>query len=391
VSSPRYLPLCLLLANAVLCAACLRGRAPTDDAPAVEERAADDDPDAATGGVDGGDDAAVVDVVDAGRVDEGGATDGGVATDTSGPPDDEPFYVFTIALENKSDVAIYGNPRAPYLNNVLMADGGHALAYRDCFALSVPSEPHYVWLEAGTNRFDDHEFLTNAAPSADNSTGDTRHIAHQLDHLDLDGARRSHRTWRAYQEGLSDATGACPLRSAGAYAPKHNPFVFFRDVAGEPPDVDNAACARHHRALTHAGFAADLAADDVVTYTFLTPDLCNDMHGHPSCQNGCTSVGAPACVSAGDDWLSAYVPLIEEFLTRHRGVLLLVWDEPEVIDTQPFVVLGPGVKRGFANGEPLSHRSYTKSVQKMLGLPVDPRVADAKDFGDFFVDGLLPH
>lgn len=293
-------------------------------------------------------------------------------------------FVFVIAMENKADDGLYGNALAPYLNDVLRVEYGSANAYADCITGVVPSEPHYVWLEAGTNTFDDHTFLLDSNPSATNSTSDTRHIAAQL------AAANDGRTWRSYQEGLNDSTGACPIHGSGFYAPKHDPFVFFQDVAGSPPSETNAFCADHHRAYRTETFAADLAAGDVDAYTFITPDLCHDMHGKSSCTNGCTSSTASGCISAGDSWLHDNVPPIIDFINQHGGVLFIVWDETEGSAAQPFLVIGPGVKPGHASAVQYTHSSYVKSVQAVLGLAVDPRVADANDFADFFAPGQFP-
>lgn len=286
-------------------------------------------------------------------------------------------FVFVIALENKSERGVVGNPDAPFLNDVIAVEGGRASSYRDVLP-DLVSEPHYLWLEAGTNAFDDHTFEKNAEPSSSNSTADTRHLATAL--------VEAGKEWRSYQEGLDDDTGACPIHNSGFYAAKHDPFVFFHDVAGSPPSADNAFCAEHHRAYDPASFAADLAADDVVDYTFITPNLCHDMHGKKSCENGCTSKDAPACIAEGDRWLSENAPPILDFLERKGGALLFVWDETEGQDTQPFFIAGPTVRKGVVVDTALDHSSYVRSIQTFLGLDVDARVAGANDFGGFFVD-----
>jgi hypothetical protein len=150
-------------------------------------------------------------------------------------------------MENQGTSAVYNASNAPYLNNTLMMMGGHASMYQDCLGSSVPSEPHYVWMEAGTNVFTDHTFTTDDDPSASNSTSSTAHLSTQLN-----GAGK---TWRAYQEDMDSTTGACPIVSGNQlsltpnfYAAKHDPFVFFQDVVGSPPSQTNASCAAHHKA-----------------------------------------------------------------------------------------------------------------------------------------------
>lgn len=319
------------------------------------------------GETDGGDDAGNT------------AADGGTAGDGGIP------YVFVIAMENKNDDGVYGNAAAPYINDTLMAQYGYATNYTDCLSTTIPSEPHYVWLEAATNSFSDWTFYLDSDPGSFNSTTSTQHLATQLKNAN------NGKDWRSYQEGLDAATtGACPVSSSGFYAAKHDPFVFFTDIAGDPPSKTNVYCAAHHRAYTPAGFQADLNNGDVAAYTFITPNLCNDMHGDSSCTNGCTSGTAAACVSAGDAWLQANVPPIISFINQHGGVLFIVWDEPENATTQPFLVIGPHVKAGHGSTVNYTHSSYVKSLDQILRLPVLQKAQSANDFSDFFEAGHYP-
>src|SRR5207302_1393556 len=129
--------------------------------------------------------------------------------------------------------------------------------------------PHYVWMEAGANQFSDHTFSTDADSSSSNSTTSAAHLS-----TTLDAAKVS---WMSYQEGMTADT--CPIASVGAgfYAAKHNPFVFFKDVVGSPPDPKNANCIAHHKPMTK--LATDIQNSAVAQYNFVTPNLCNDMHG----------------------------------------------------------------------------------------------------------------
>ncbi len=291
-------------------------------------------------------------------------------------------------MENQdatSLIGVYGNSSAPYINNTLMAQYGHATAYGDVLGALVQSESHYVWMEAGTNAFADYTFASDADPSAGNSTNDTNHLVTQLK------AAGNVKTWRSYQEGLNATTGACPIHGDGFYAPKHDPFIFFQDVSGSPPSATNVDCAAHHRAYTTQSFQADLAAMDVAHYTFITPDLCNDMHGATGCANGCTSaLATSACVGGGDSWLATNVPPLIAFMQAHGGVLFIAWDEPALSTKNPFLVVGPNVKPHHASTVTYSHSSYVKSLQRILGVPVTSRVAAANDFSDFFQAGAFP-
>src|SRR3954452_17904826 len=90
-------------------------------------------------------------------------------------------HVFVIAMENHDASQIYGNTtNAPYINNTLIPSYAHATNFNDPLALSIPSEPHYVYMEAGTNAFSDHTFTSDSDPSSTNSTSSTAHLVTQI-------------------------------------------------------------------------------------------------------------------------------------------------------------------------------------------------------------------
>jgi hypothetical protein len=310
----------------------------------------------------------------------GGSADAGQAAPSSVPDaaaaaGQAPFrpgaipHVFVVAMENQDAARIYGNAKdAPYINGTLLPRYARATAFSDELP-QLPSEPHYLWMEAGTNAFPDHTFTTDGVPSASNSTTSTDHLASQI------AAAGGGLDWRAYQEGIGDATGRCPILAAGLYVPRHNPFVFFHDVAGAPPAKDDARCAAHHREL--AALAADLASGDVAGYSFITPNLCHDMHGAHGCPNANRT-------RAGDDWLAASLPALIDFVSARGGVIFITWEEGDKSSTLPFLAVGPGVKPGYAGGVAYTHSSLLKTVEEMLGLPVLPAVAGANDLGDLF-------
>src|SRR6201999_2078896 len=150
----------------------------------------------------------------------------------------------------------------------------------------VPSEPHYVLVEAGTTTFGNYTFLTDAVPDAQNSTNSTAHLSAQMTTANV--------SWMAYQEGIDATSGACPISASGFYMPKHDPFIFFQDVSGSPPAADNAFCVAHHKDFV--ALADDIKNDQVAQYNFITPNQCNDMHGQMNCPNSNQ-------VRSGDDYL----------------------------------------------------------------------------------------
>jgi phosphatidylinositol-3-phosphatase len=274
---------------------------------------------------------------------------------------------------------IYGNVKdAPYINGELMPRYAHAANFRDALPLAVPSEPHYVLMEAGTNVFADFTFgdnaLADADPSAARSTASHEHLTARIE------ATAGRVTWMSYQEGISAETGACPVESSRKthYAAKHDPFVFFQDVSGNPPSKTNEYCAAHHR--PYSALASDLAAGRLANYVFVTPNLCHDMHDR---------CGNQSRVRNGDDWLRSELPAMIDFADKHSGVIFLAWDEGKETRKIPFLAIGPLVKKGFAGAARYDHGSIIKSVEKIFGLPVLEAVKGSGDLGELFENGSL--
>jgi hypothetical protein len=277
-------------------------------------------------------------------------------------------------MENEPASAIYGDKRAPYLNG-LIAKYAHGTAFTDPLPDSIPSEPHYVWMEAGTNKFSDVTFTGDGDASSGNSTKNTDHLVTQMN------AANPPVSWMGTMEGLNSSTGACPINSSGFYAAKHDPFVFFQDIAGSPPSKTNALCGAHHQAFT-SGQA--LVSGNVAQYNFVVPNVCNDMHGDSSCPSGDP-------IAMGDAWLAANLPPIIDYVNAHSGVIFIVWDEPEGgSPVMPFFAIGPGIKPGYTSSVTYTHSSLLKSVEEIFSLPILPTVSGATDFADLFKPGMFP-
>ena len=293
----------------------------------------------------------------------------------AGAPGRSIKHVFVVAMENADAAAVYTGADWQYVSGGLLPQAARALAFQDELAIGLPSEPHYVWMEAGTNVFADHTFTTDDPPSAANSTGDPNHLVTQLAQAEI-GA-----DWMSYQEGIDAGTGACPVASDGFYRPNHDPFVFFRDVAASPPSKTAATCMAHHRPLS--ALAGDLGAADVSAYVFITPDLCHNGHGQSGCPDDNNQQSA-------DQWLSESLPSLIAFADANEGVIFLVWDEGASGHLLPFIAVGPHVKAGYAGTVSYSHSSLLKSLEEIFGLPILPTVTAASDFADLFEPGFFP-
>src|SRR5689334_5238572 len=127
--------------------------------------------------------------------------------------------VFVIAMENHNWTQpanqfsggiqqIFNNPNAPYINSLVSGKSpiskqvAYATAYHNVLATSTgnnahihPSEPNYIWAEAGDNfgvlNDDDPFQTTGAGPTIQNTT---QHFVTLL--------TRAGKTWKSYQEDI---------------------------------------------------------------------------------------------------------------------------------------------------------------------------------------------
>ena len=132
----------------------------------------------------------------------------------------------------------------------------------------------------------------------------------------------------AYVESVDLSASPCPIANSGTYVPRHDPFLFFQDVAGAPPSKSNGSCAAHHKLISTLN--DDLAAGNVASYVFIVPDLCHDMHGSTACPSTDN-------VQMGDTWLSTAMPPLIDYVNAVGGVIFIVWDEESHV---PFFAVG---------------------------------------------------
>jgi phospholipase C len=263
-------------------------------------------------------------------------------------------------MENHNWADVKNSASAPYINGTLLAAGAHAEQYYNPPGIH-PSEPNYLWLEAGTN----FGILDDNAPST-NHQSTSAHLVTLLANAGIG--------WTSYQEGILGTT--CPLTSSGLYAPKHNPMVFFDDVTNTN-NAQSPTCIAHVRPYTQ--LATDLQNGTVQAYNFITPNLCNDMH------DSCSPLFDP--VKQGDTWLATAIPAIQSSVAyQNNGVILVTWDEGEGGDGPiGMIVLSPFAKTGYTNSVHYTHGSTLRSVEEIFG--VTPLLGDAKnetDLADLF-------
>lgn len=328
--------------------------------------------------------------------------------------------VFVIAMENHnftqpatmtSPQQILGNPAAPYMNSLVThgspnaAQVSYAAAYQNAGSQVHPSEPNYVWAEAGT----DFGVHTDADPRAANGNTFYAQSIHFTALLNAAGI-----PWKNYEEDVqlsvsptNSASGtAGPVNSYNGstqfnYAVKHNPMAFFTDTL-----VQNV--------YPLSQLLLDLSNNTIGRYNWITPDQYND--AHTALNGGFTYQGThysgdAANIAQGDNFLAQIVPqIMASPAYRNNGVIVIWWDETEGGDdtdrTLAEIVISPLAKgNAYASPVPMNHSSDIKTWSEVFTLPFlnNPipagetnnyggynNVALVNDFSDLFAPGAIP-
>jgi phosphatidylinositol-3-phosphatase len=242
--------------------------------------------------------------------------------------------VVEIVMENAERSDVLGNPAAPYVNSLVRR---YALAAQS-FAVAHPSLPNYLALISGTT----------SGISSDCTACRVRAV-NLVDQLQAAGI-----SWKAY---LEDVPAPC-YTGAGAhgYAKKHNPFIYFDDIA--------SARARCRKLVGFAALASDLRRSRLPSFAWITPNLCDDGHD--------------CGLARADAFLARTVPLLLRALGPH-GFLVLTWDEGTsdrsccggdarggAVVT---VLAGPDVRRGARMQKPIDHYGVLATIEHAFGLP----------------------
>ena len=275
--------------------------------------------------------------------------------------------VFVILMENESGTNIIGNASAPYINNILLPMASYATQYYTPPG-NHPSEPNYLWLEAGTNFG-----ILNDDPPSSNAQNTTNHFVSQLKNAGI--------SWKTYQESIDGLS--CPTADNYPYAVRHNPFAFFTDVTGS----SSPSCTSVIRPF--AELANDISNNTLAHYNFITPNVCDDMHDSCAPTNN--------MIQQGDNWLSQNLPtILNSSAYQNNGLVIIVWDEGSSGSDGPIpcFVLSPLAKNGggYSNSIRYTHSATLRTLQKIFGvMPLLNGAAAAPDLSDLFVSGAIPN
>jgi len=156
-------------------------------------------------------------------------------------------------------------------------------------------------------------------------------------------------SWKTYAEGLPRPGFTGP--SAGLYAKRHVPFLYFADIARNR--------GRRERVVPLGELSRDLAAGRLPDFALVVPNLCHDMHDCP--------------VATGDQWLrNTIVPLLREPQLA-GSVVFVVFDEGATDEggggRVAALALGPLVRPGSHDDRATNHYGLLRTLEDAWGLP----------------------
>jgi phosphatidylinositol-3-phosphatase len=240
-------------------------------------------------------------------------------------------HVVWIWMENASYSEIVGNPAAPYLNR-LASECGLATHYT---AITHPSLPNYLAATSGS----DWGIRDDGPPSV-------HRLGQESLFAQLAAAGLS---WRAYEESMP---WNCAVSSTGLYAVKHNPAAYYTSI--------RAQCAKRDVPMgtVSAGrFASDLRSGRLPSFSFVTPNLCDDMHD-------CST-------ATGDAWLKRWIQRIVSSRQYKSGttVVFVTFDEGDGGSNRvATVVVSPTTPPGTRSAVAFSHYSLLRTTEQLLGI-----------------------
>ena len=316
-------------------------------------------------------------------------SDGVAATSSSNPcgttatPPPSYQHVIWIWMEDNALPKVIGKPVAPYITS-LAHECGYAKGWLDNV---INGATNYVPGVAGANC--NSETLHATTPSGDfcitqgmspaskctttscKNTLKIPTIFEQLQNVPGD-------SWKAYEESMPFNCDPSNTSSKTApYLVRHNPAPYFsdlriagqlggntcatNDVAVPTTSCNGTSCAPNETANP---FFNDLTNNTLPSFSFVTPNACNNMH------NKCAPYANR--ITNGDQWLSAWLPMITSspaYLSGDTAVFIM-WDEGTFGSPLPNVMVAPSVVPGTVvpAAMPMNSVAALRATEDMLGL-----------------------
>jgi hypothetical protein len=332
--------------------------------------------------------------------------------------------VFYIAMENHnwtqpSGVSgipqqIFGNPAAPFINSLVKpgntnaAMTSYASNYQNVSVDLHPSEPNYVWQEAGVSgQLNDADPYPNNIVNAPNlsallqtkyGTSGWRSYQEDTDLMNSTNGQNinsTHTTSSPTNTVVPTSQKEVPLTSFSGtsdsytnpyngshqynFAAKHDGQLFFTATNGGNNPTSSNPEAQFYAPLQQ--LSTDLTNNTVAKFNWITPDQFNDMHSTLTggfTYQGVHYTGDAANIAQGDNFLSQIVPLIESSQAFKNNGEIVIWnDETEQPDgststagyTSMEIVISPLAKgNAYTNNILYTHSSDLVTLQNLFGV-----------------------
>lgn len=328
---------------------------------------------------------------------------------------------------------ISGNSAAPFINSLVTpgnpnaAQVSYASNYVNVSPGLHPSEPNYVWQEAGlSGPLNDANPYPNNIVNAPNLSAvlQSKGISWKSYQEDTDLLNTSGQNFNAaggvltnnvaapgqYEAPLTSFSGTSALYTNAYngshqynFASKHDGQLFFTATnGGNDPTASNPE-ASHYAPLQQ--LASDLANNTVARYNVITPNQYNDMHSAlntPFTYNGLTYAAGSdeEQIALGDNFLSQIVPLIEASQAYKNNGEIVIWnDETEGAGTATAgytsmeIIISPLAKgNAYTNTIQYTHSNDLRTIQDILGVQNVPlgAAATAYNMSDLYKAGAIP-
>jgi acid phosphatase len=259
-------------------------------------------------------------------------------------------HVIWVWMENHSASSIIGSGQAPYING-LASSCGLATNYHN---ISHPSLPNYIGATSG---------LSVSAVSAFSSDCNVSHRCSTT----APSIFGQGETWKAYEESMPSD---CLRRNSGEYAVRHNPPPYYRNLSFCKPKRVVRHGPKVSKDVPYGQLATDLATNNLPAFSFVTPNLIDDMHD--------------GTIPQGDTWLSRNLPNIFNSAEYQSGqvVVFVTWDEGADVGSNncptntsddgchvAAIVASPSTSSGTQSAVLFNHYSLLLTTERLLGLP----------------------
>ncbi|KAJ3115560.1 hypothetical protein HDU96_000441 [Phlyctochytrium bullatum] len=234
--------------------------------------------------------------------------------------------ILTIILENEDAVNVYNDP---YLGGTLAKEG---YLLTNMFGTAHPSQPNYIAMIGG-----------DTLGVASNSNVDLKQT-NLVDLLEAKGI-----SWKTYQENYPGNCGKSSSYDGGLYRRKHNPFISYTSISGNP-----ARCAK----IVNANqLDVDAAAGKLPSFMFYTPNMDNDGHD--------------TGLSFASNWVKGFLKNKLGNPAYSNTLFVVTFDESDTISPNKIygLLLGAGiVGKGLKDSATYTHYSWLRMVEDNYSL-----------------------